>query len=47
VWGLPASTAGRCVTLFNQMNAGAPSSAIYVYIVLKLMILCVGVPEIL
>jgi hypothetical protein len=44
---LPASTAQRCVTLFNHMNAGAPYSAIYVYILLKLMILCVGVPELL
>ena len=41
VWGLPASTALRCVTLFNS---GAPYSAIYVYILLKLMISCVGVP---
>jgi hypothetical protein len=44
VWGLPASTALRCVTLFNHMNSGAPFtlfnhmnsgapySAIYVYI---------------
>jgi hypothetical protein len=32
VRGLPASTAMRCVTLFNHMNAGAPYSAIYVYI---------------
>jgi hypothetical protein len=47
VWGLPASTAQRCVTLFNTINAGAPYSAIYVCIFLKLMILCVGVPEFL
>jgi hypothetical protein len=33
VWGLPASTAGRCVTLFNHMNDSAPYSAIYLYIV--------------
>jgi hypothetical protein len=32
VWGLPASIALRCVTLFNHMNSGAPYSAIYVYI---------------
>jgi hypothetical protein len=44
VWGLPASTALRCVTLFNHMNSGAPYSAIYAYILLKLMISCVGVP---
>jgi hypothetical protein len=30
VWGLPASTALRCATLFNHMNSGAPYSAIYV-----------------
>jgi hypothetical protein len=30
---------------FYHMNAGAPYSAIYVYILLKLMLLCVGVPE--
>jgi hypothetical protein len=47
VWGLPASTAGRCVTLFYHTNAGAPYSAIFVYVILKLMILCVGVPEFL
>jgi hypothetical protein len=34
-WGLPASTALRCVTHFNHMNSGAPYSAIYVYILLK------------
>jgi hypothetical protein len=44
VWGLPVSTALRCVTLFNHMNSGAPYSAIYAYISLKLMISCVGVP---
>ena len=43
VWGLLASTALRCVTLFNHMNSGEPYSAIYVYILLKLMISCVGV----
>jgi hypothetical protein len=32
---LPASTALRCVTLFNHMNSSAPYSAIYVYILLK------------
>jgi hypothetical protein len=47
VWGLPASTALRCATLFNHMNSGAPYSAIYVYILLKLMISCVGVPGLL
>jgi hypothetical protein len=31
VWGLPASTAGQFVTLFNHMNDSAPYSAIYVY----------------
>jgi hypothetical protein len=30
VWGLPASTALRCVTLFNHMDSGTPYSAIYV-----------------
>jgi hypothetical protein len=35
VWGLPASTALLCVTLFNHMNSVAPYSAIYVYILLK------------
>jgi hypothetical protein len=30
VSGLPASTAGECVTLFDHINAGAPYSAIYV-----------------
>ncbi len=44
VWGLPASTARRCVALSNHINAGAPYSAIHVNILLKLMILCVGVP---
>ncbi len=47
VWRLPASTALRCVTLFNHMNAGAPYSAIHVNILLKLMISCVGVPGLL
>ncbi len=47
VWGLLASTALRCVTLFNHMNSGAPYSAIHMYILLKLMISCVGVPELL
>jgi hypothetical protein len=47
VWGLPASTALRCVTLFNHMNSGAPYSAIDMYILLKLMISCVGVPGLL
>jgi hypothetical protein len=47
VWGLPASTALRCVTLFNHMNSGASYSAIYMYILLKLMISCVGVPGLL
>ncbi len=47
VWGLPASTALRCVTLFNHMNSGAPYSAIYAYILLKLLISCVGVPGLL
>jgi hypothetical protein len=32
---------------FNHMNAGARYTAIYVYILLKLRILCVGVPEFL
>ncbi len=44
VWGLPASTARRCVALSNHINAGAPYSAIHVNTLLKLMILCVGVP---
>ena len=44
VWGLPASTARRCVALSNHINAGAPYSAIHVNILLKLMILCVGLP---
>jgi hypothetical protein len=44
VWGFPASTVRRCVALFNHINAGAPYSAIHVNILLKLMILCVGVP---
>jgi hypothetical protein len=35
---------GAPFTLFNHMNSGAPYSAIYVYIWLKLMISCVGVP---
>ncbi len=39
---MPASTALRCVTLFNHMNSGAPYSAIYVYILLKLLISYVG-----
>ncbi len=47
VLGLPASTALRCATLFNHMNFGASYSAIYVYILLKLMISCVGVPGLL
>jgi hypothetical protein len=46
-WGLPASTALGYVTLFNHMNSGTPYSAIYVYILLKLMISCVGVPGLL
>jgi hypothetical protein len=45
VWGLPASTAGRCVTLFNHINAGAPYAANSAYIFLKLRISGVGVPE--
>ena len=28
--GLPASTARRCVALFNHINAGAPYSGIHV-----------------
>jgi hypothetical protein len=32
VWGLPASTAGRCVALFNHINAVVPYSAILVNI---------------
>jgi hypothetical protein len=44
VWGLPALTARRCVALSNHINAAAPYSAIHVNILLKLMILCVGVP---
>jgi hypothetical protein len=47
VWGLAASTARRCVALFNHINTGAPYSAFHVNILLKLMILCVGVPEFL
>ncbi len=34
VWGLPASTVLRCVTLFNHIDSGMPYSAIYVYILL-------------
>jgi hypothetical protein len=44
VWGLPASSARRCVALFNHINAAAPYSAIHVNILLKLLILCVGMP---
>jgi hypothetical protein len=44
VWVLPASTVRRCAALFNHINPGAPYSAIHVNILLKLMILCVGVP---
>jgi hypothetical protein len=47
VWGLPASTVRRCVALFNHLNTGALYSAIHVNILLKLMILCVGVPGLL
>ena len=47
VWRLPASTALRYVALFNHMNSGAPYPAIYAYILIKLMILCVGVPGLL
>ncbi len=46
-WGLPASIALRCVTLFNHIDSCAPYSTIYVYILLQLMILCVGVPGLL
>ncbi len=45
--GIAGINSTGCVTVFNHMNAGAPYSAIYVYIFLKLMILCVGVPEFL
>ncbi|MFN9903298.1 MAG: hypothetical protein ACK55Z_31900 [bacterium] len=44
MWGLPVSTARRCVALSNQINAGAPYSAMHENILLKLVILCVGVP---
>jgi hypothetical protein len=47
VWRLPASTALQYVALFNHMNSGAPYPAIFAYILLKLMILCVGVPGLL
>jgi hypothetical protein len=44
VWGLSASTALRCVTLFNHIDSSAPYSAIYVSFLFKLMISRVGVP---
>jgi hypothetical protein len=44
VWGLPTSTARRCVAIFNHINASAPYSAFHMNILLKLIILCVGVP---
>ncbi len=43
--GIAGINSTACVALFNQMNSGAPYSAIKVYIFLKLRILCVGVLE--